>query len=43
MPKKRDENKAAFDTLQEILRRDAERDGIPQEPPAKPEKVPYRE
>ena len=40
MPKRRDENQTAFDGLQEILRRDAERDGIPQEPPPKPEKVP---
>ena len=39
MPKRRDENQTAFDGLQEILRRDAERDGIPQEPRAKPEKV----
>jgi len=42
MPKKRDENETAFDTLQEILRRDAERDGIPQEPKPKPEKISYR-
>jgi hypothetical protein len=42
MPKKRDENETAFDTLQEILRRDAERDGIPQPPKPKPEKVSYR-
>ena len=40
MPKRRDENQTAFDGLQEILRRDAERDGIPQEPAPKPEKVP---
>ena len=34
MPKKRDENETAFHGLQEILRRDAERDGIilPPEP-----------
>jgi hypothetical protein len=38
--KRRDENQTAFDGLQEILRRDAERDGIPQEPTPKPEKVP---
>ena len=42
MPKRRDENETAFDTLQEILRRDAERDGIPQPPKPKPEKVAYR-
>jgi hypothetical protein len=40
MPKRRDENETAFNGLQEILRRDAERDGIPQEPAPKPEKVP---
>jgi hypothetical protein len=40
VPKRRDENQTAFDGLQEILRRDAERDGIPQEPTLKPEKVP---
>jgi hypothetical protein len=42
MPKRKDENEIAFDTLQQVLRRDAERDGIPQEPLPKPEKVPYR-
>lgn len=40
MPKRRDENQIAFDGLQEILRRDAERDGLPVEPKTKPEKVP---
>lgn len=40
MAKRRDENETAFDGLQEILRRDAERDGQPVEPPPKPEKVP---
>jgi hypothetical protein len=40
MPKRRDENQTAFDGLQEILRRDAERDGIELPPKAKPEKVP---
>jgi hypothetical protein len=40
MPKRKDENEIAFTGLQEILRRDAERDGIPQEPTPKPEKVP---
>jgi hypothetical protein len=42
MPKRRDENETAFDTLQEILRRDAERDGIPQPPKPKPEKMAVR-
>lgn len=42
MPKRKDENELAFDALQELLRRDAERDGIPQETPLEPEKVPYR-
>ena len=42
MPKKKDENESAFSALQEIIARDAERDGIPR-PPTKPqEKVPYR-
>lgn len=42
MPKKKDENESAFNALQEIIARDAERDGIPR-PPTKPqEKVPYR-
>ena len=42
MPKKKDENESAFNVLQEIIARDAERDGI-QRPPTKPqEKVPYR-
>lgn len=40
MPKRRDENQIGFDGLQEILRRDAERDGLPVEPKPKPEKVP---
>lgn len=40
MPKRRDENQTAFDGLEEILRRDAERDGIELPPKAKPEKVP---
>jgi hypothetical protein len=40
MPKRKDENEIAFSTLQELMRRDAERDGIPQEPPKPPEKVP---
>lgn len=40
MPKRRDENETAFSTLQELIRRDAERDGIAQEPTKPPEKVP---
>jgi hypothetical protein len=39
MPKRKDENEIAYSGLQELLRRDAERDGIPQPEPAKPEKV----
>jgi hypothetical protein len=42
MPKKRDENETAFDALEEVLRRDAERDGIPQLPKPKAEKISYR-
>jgi hypothetical protein len=42
MPKRKDENETAFDTLQQILRRDAERDGIPQKPLPEPKKVSYR-
>ena len=42
MPKRKDENETAFDALQELLRKDAERDGIPQEPILKPKKVAYR-
>ena len=35
MPKKRDENETAFHGLQELIRRDSERDGIilPPDPP----------
>ena len=39
MPKRRDENETAFHGLQELIRRDAERDGISQDPPPPPEKV----
>ena len=39
MPKRKDENEIAFTGLQDIIRRDLERDGIPQDPPPKPEKV----
>jgi hypothetical protein len=42
MPKRKDENETAFDALQQIIRRDAVRDGIPQEPTPEPEKIPYR-
>lgn len=40
MAKRKDENEIAFSTLQELMRRDAERDGIPQEPIKPPQKVP---
>ena len=42
MPKRKDENEIAFDALQQLIRRDAERDGIPQNDIPAPEKVPYR-
>jgi hypothetical protein len=42
MPRKRDENETAFDTLQGVLGRDAARDGMPQPPKPKPEKLSYR-
>lgn len=42
MPKKKDESETAFAGLQELLRRDATRDGIPQSPTPKPEKLSYR-
>jgi hypothetical protein len=42
MPKAKDEVETAFATLQEILRRDATRDGIPQKSLPKPEKLSYR-
>lgn len=40
MPKRKDENETAFHGLQELIRRDAERDGILQDPLPPPEKVP---
>jgi hypothetical protein len=40
--RKLDENQIAFDALQQILRSDAIRDGVPQEPIPEPEKVSYR-
>lgn len=40
MPKKKDENESAFSALQEIISRDAERDGIPPTPKPPPKKVP---
>lgn len=43
MPKKKDENETAYATLQELLRRDAKRDGLPVEPICEPEKVKYRQ
>lgn len=42
MPKKKDENEAAFSALQELIARDAERDGIPRPPAGPPEKLSYR-
>ena len=42
MPKKKDENESAFNTLQELISRDAERDGIPRTPDSPPEKLSYR-
>jgi len=42
MPKKKDENEIAFNTLQELLKRDAKRDGLPIKPIPEPEKVSYR-
>jgi hypothetical protein len=42
MPKRKDENETAFDALQEVLRRDAKRDGIPQKLIPEPEKISYR-
>ena len=36
MARRKDENQTAFSTLEELLRRDAERDGIPV-PPIPPE------
>jgi hypothetical protein len=38
MTRKKDENQTAYDALQELIRRDAERDGVPQSPPPEPEK-----
>ena len=40
MPKKK--NETAFATLQEIIRRDAQRDGFTGEPESKHEKLKYR-
>lgn len=42
MPKRKDENETAFDALEELLRRDAERDGIPQGPVTESAKLSYR-
>jgi hypothetical protein len=42
MPRKKDENETAFDVLQEVLRRDAERDGLKPEPKPEPEKMAVR-
>jgi hypothetical protein len=40
MPKRKDENEIAFSGLQQLIRRDAARDGIELPPEPKPEKVP---
>lgn len=40
MPKRKDENEAAFSALQELIRRDAERDGSSAKPEPPSEKVP---
>lgn len=42
MPKRKDENETAFNALQEIIRRDAVRNGLQPEPLPKEEKVSYR-
>lgn len=43
MPKKKkDENEAAFLTLQELIARDEERDGIPRKPSPPSQKLSYR-
>ena len=42
MPKKKDENETAFNTLQELIARDAERDGLPRSPTSPEEKLSYR-
>lgn len=42
MPKKKDENEAAFSALQELIARDEERDGIPRKPISPPDKLSYR-
>lgn len=42
MPKKKDENEIAFAGLQELMRRDAKRDGLTVKPIAEPEKLSYR-
>jgi hypothetical protein len=39
MPKRRDESQVAFDGLQELIRRDAKRDGIELPPEPEPKKV----
>jgi len=42
MPKKKDENETAFEVLQELLRRDKKRDGLPVDSPPEEEKLSYR-
>ena len=43
MPKRKDENETAFATLQELIRRDAIRDGLEPEPVEEPTKDPKRQ
>ncbi|UVT22575.1 MAG: histone H1 [Nitrospira sp.] len=42
MPKKKDENESAYSALQELIARDAERDGTPRPLAGPPEKLSYR-
>ncbi len=42
MAKRKDENETAFNTLQEVVRRDSVRNGLKPETPPKEEKVSYR-
>jgi len=42
MPRKRDENETAFDAIEELIRRDLQRDGITPPPKPAPEKMAVR-
>lgn len=42
MPKKKDENEAAYATLQDLIHRDAKRDGLPVAPIPEPQKMKVR-